>query len=220
MKSKLILSALFVVFLSAICEAKGTKTLYVADRTIPCAGTVECIQIKEKAKSPWHIYSDTIDGFNYEEGYEYKLSVKPVPTLNTLSGFFEERYRLLKIVSKKKTNFKLVDKLADKKWLMKSMDDMKRTLGVPDTSGIFMAFDLKANSASGKGVCNTFHCTFSTQGSKISFTDFGMTKMLCKGQAFEGIVFGFIKKATTYTVKGNLLTLKQPDGSNIVFEGR
>ena len=220
MKTRFILSLLIAVLISGSSTAKGTKTLYVADHMVACAGNYECIQIREKSSVPYRVFSDTIQGFTYEEGYEYKLSVKALETLNTLSGFYEERYQLLKVVSKKKTNYNPSDKLADKKWIMKSMDDTKRTIGVPDTSGIFIVFNVKGGTANGKGVCNTFHASVNFLSAKITFSNFANTKMLCKGQAFENVVFNFFKSATTFKVQGNLLTLWQPNGSNIILEAR
>jgi heat shock protein HslJ len=220
MRNKFILTVLFGLLALSFCNAKGNKNLYVADRTIACAGNFECIQIREKTSAPWRNYPDTIEGFNYVEGYEYKLSVKPVQTLNTLSGIYDEKYKLVKVISKKKTAYKPLDKLANKKWIMRSMDDTKRTIGVPDTSGIFIEFYLKTGTASGKGVCNTFHTSFTCQDTTITFTNFATTKMMCKGQAFEGVVLNFIKIATTWKLRGNQLILSQSNGSNIVFEGR
>ena len=103
---------------------------------------------------------------------------------------------------------------------MRSMDDTKRTISVPDTSGIFIVFDLKAGAANGKGVCNTFHTAFTCKDTTITFTNFATTKMMCKGQTFEGVVLNFIKIATMWKLHGNQLILSQANGSNIVFEGR
>lgn len=219
MKYKLIFGILFFVLLVGFCDAKGTKNLFVADRKIACAGTFECIQIREKAKAPWRIYSDTIEEFNYEEGYEYKLTVEPLQTLNTLSGLYEEKYKLLKVVSKKKTNYNPGEKLAEKKWVIKSMNDTEKTLGISDTS-LFLQFDFKTGKARGKAVCNTFTMSFTVKGPKISFTDRASTKMMCRGQAFENIIFDFYRDFTTYKIQGNVLTISEPNGSNMMFEGR
>ena len=214
------MSVLLAVLAVSLSSAKGTKTLYIADHTVACAGDYECIQIREKTNAAWRNYPDTIEGFNYEEGYEYKLSVQQLQTKNTLAGVFDEKYKLVKVVSKKKTNYNPSQKLADKKWIMRSMDDTHRTISIADTTGILLVFDIKNGQASGKGVCNTFHTAVSVQGSKITFTDFGATKMLCKASSIEGVIFSFIKKTTTYTLKGNVLTLIQPDGSDIIWDGK
>ena len=219
MRSKFVLSTLFAVLLVSLCWAKGNKTLLVADRTIACAGTFECIQIKEKASVPWRNYSDTIEGFNYEEGYEYKISVQPLQTKNTLSGLFEEKYKLVKVISKKKTSYNPAEKLTGKKWVLRSMYDTNRTMTVHDTTA-YIEFDLKAGKASGHAVCNTFTTEFTADAKSISITNIGQTKMACKGEVLEKIIFDFCRKATTYTLADGMLTLLQPGGSNLVFEAR
>ena len=50
MKCRALVIVLCLVLLTGFCNAKGNKTLLVADRKIACAGEFECIQIKEKAK--------------------------------------------------------------------------------------------------------------------------------------------------------------------------
>ena len=220
MKFKVIASALFLVLITGFCDAKGKKTLLVADRKIACAGDFECIQIKEKASAQWRVYADTIEGFNYEEGYEYKLSVMPLQTKNTLSGLYEEKYKLLSVVSKRKTDYNPCDRLGGRKWVLVSMFDTRRVLSTSDTI-LFVQFNTKEGKLSGKNVCNSFTGSYNCQGSKISITNIVSTKMMCKkGADFEVVVFEFYNKSTRYTLTGNKLTLYQPDGSNMVFEGR
>ena len=201
------------------CSAKGTKTFYVSDRKIACAGTYECIQVREKSNAQWRVFSDTIQGFNYEEGFEYKISVEEVPTENKLNGMYEEKYKLLKIIAKKKTDFKPSEKLPFKKWVLKAMNDGNRNLGLSDTS-VFIEFNLKTGKARGRALCNNFTTSFSCQGSNISITDLTSTKMMCKGEKFEGVIFGFYKKATTFKIQGNTLRLNQPGGEFLEFEAQ
>ncbi len=219
MKGKLICTVLFLVLLTGICNAKGTKTFYVADRKVACAGAFECIQIREKTKDAWRVYADTIDGFTYEEGYAYKILVQPILTKDNFSGLYDEKYKFIKVLSKKKTNFNPGEKLADKKWILRSMDDTHRVLTMPDTT-LIIQFSFKDRKFHGKNVCNSFTGTFTTQDSKISLTNFGSTKMMCKGMELEKIIFEFYKSMATYKIVGNSLTLYQPNGSNMVFEGR
>jgi len=219
MKNRAVISSLLLVFITNFCLAKGTKTLIVADRKIACAGTFECLQVKDKASAQWRNYSDTIAGFDYEEGYEYKISVQPLQTSNTLSGVYEEKYKLLKVISKRKTGYNPTGKLAGTHWVLRAMNDGNRTLGIPDTS-IFIAFDLKTGTARGRGPCNSFSLSFSGKGSKIALTNLSATKMLCKAEPVERVIFNFFKSITTYQVEGRTLTLSEPDGSYLQFEGR
>ena len=72
----------------------------------------------------------------------------------------------------------------------------------------------------GRAVCNNFTSSFSCQGHKISITNIAATKMMCKGQALENVIFNFYKGITTFKIQGNTLTLTEPDGSFLEFEGR
>ena len=217
------LSFLFVLILCVganVCSAKGAKTLIVADRKVACAGTFECIQIREKASAPWRVYADTIEGFSYEEGYEYKISVQPLQAKNTtLEGIYEEKYKLLKVISKRKTGYNPAEELTAKRWILKELNDTRRNLGIPDTN-VYIAFNLKTGKTMGRAVCNNFTSSFSCQGHKISITNIAATKMMCKGQALENVIFNFYKGITTFKIQGNILTLTEPDGSFLQFEGK
>ena len=202
-----------------LCSAKGTKTFYVADRKVACAGTYECIQVREKSNAQWRVFSDTIQGFNYEEGFEYKISVEEVSKENKLNGMYEEKYKVLKVIAKKKTDFKPSEKLPFKKWVLKAMNDGTRNLGLSDTS-VFIEFNLKTGKTRGRALCNNFTTSFSCKDSNISITDLTSTKMMCKGEKFEGVIFSFYKKATTFKVQGNTLWLNQPGGEFLEFEAR
>jgi heat shock protein HslJ len=219
MRFNIIAGILLFNLLSVVCQAKGNKTFIVADRTAACAGDFECIQIKEKAKDQWRFYSDTIQGFNYEEGYQYKISVQPVQTLNSLTGIYDEKYKLVHIISKKRTSYNPSDKLGDKKWILISMNDTHRTLTFYDTT-VVIYFSLKDGKIKGKNVCNGFTGTFTTQASKISLSNITSTKMMCKGMELEKIIFEFYLKMVSFKTNGTKLILTQADGSNIVFEGR
>ena len=219
MKGKFICTILFLALLTGTCGAKGTKTFYVADRKVACAGNYECIQIREKTKDAWRVYADTIDGFKYEEGYAYKIRVQPFLTKDNFSGLYDEKYTFIKVISKKKTSFNPAEKLAGKKWIIRSLDDTHRVLSIPDTS-LVIQFDIKEGKLRGKNVCNNFTGNFTTESSKIALNNIGATKMMCKGQQLEDIIFDFYKSTTTYNIAGNTLTLYQPNGSNMVLEGR
>jgi len=219
MNNKLVLIFSFLLLAAGLCSAKGTKTLYVADRRVACAGTFECMQIREKSNGPWRNYSDTIAGFKYQEGYEYKIKVEQLQTENTLSGMYEEKYKLVKVISKVKTGYNPGVKLEGKSWILKKMNDTFRTLNVTDST-IFVAFDAKTGKTHGKVLCNTFASSFTCDGTNIAFTDMAATKALCKGEVFEQIIFSFYEKSKIYKLQGNLFTIYEPDGSYLQFEGR
>ncbi len=217
MKTQHIIISLLLALLVNFTQAKGTKTLYVADRKVPCAGTYECMQIREKAKNAWRNYPDTIQGFEYEEGYEYKIQVQPLQTGNSMAGMYDEKYKLVKVISKKKTSYNPAERIGDKRWTLSSMNDTHRTLGLSDST-IYISFDFKTGKVQGRSNCNNFTAQFTATASKISITGLAATKMMCRGEVIEKIIFNYYKAVTTYKLENNMLTLTEPDGSYIQFK--
>jgi heat shock protein HslJ len=54
------------------------KIIYVNGRTVPCTGVApqQCWQVKESKSDDWKLLYHGIKGFNYEQGYLYKLQVR------------------------------------------------------------------------------------------------------------------------------------------------
>jgi heat shock protein HslJ len=54
------------------------KIIYVNGRTVPCTGVApqQCWQVKESKSDDWKLLYHGIKGFNYEQGYVYKLRVR------------------------------------------------------------------------------------------------------------------------------------------------
>jgi len=54
------------------------KIIYVNGRTVPCTGVApqQCWQVKESMSNDWTLYYEQIKGFDYEQGYVYKLRVR------------------------------------------------------------------------------------------------------------------------------------------------
>lgn len=203
----------FILFLSLITTcvtAQHKKTLYIADHTAAC-GEEDCLQIKTKNKAGWSILKDSISGFNYQEGYEYKIKVKE--TKGT------PRYTLLQVVNQKKTNYLPVTKLENKKWVLVSMFDSLTTLGIGDTT-IYIQLDMKAGKLSGHGVCNHLRASVKNEGSQLTFGKIGFTKMKCpsQGNILEKIIENLLEATDSYTLKGNTLILLSQKGSYLVFK--
>ncbi|OSY89077.1 hypothetical protein WH52_04885 [Tenacibaculum holothuriorum] len=67
-------------------EKSDSKTIIVASEKRSCQGITQlsCFLIKEKENDSWEFFYNEIKGFDYEEGFEYKLlvsekEINPVP---------------------------------------------------------------------------------------------------------------------------------------------
>lgn len=92
----------FLAVLLISCAPVG-KTLYVASETRQCTGVglMECMLIKWDVNQPeWELFYDSIDGFEYERGYEYELSVIQTKIENPPADGSSIKFTLSKVVSK------------------------------------------------------------------------------------------------------------------------
>lgn len=69
-----------ICFCLTSCESDDLsieKTLIIASQKADCEGFIpqQCFLIKENETQNWQYFYDTIDGFIYEEGFEYKIIV-------------------------------------------------------------------------------------------------------------------------------------------------
>lgn len=80
----------------------SSKTLYVAHFKVDCVGVgpMECMQVRENPDEDWRMFYDQIQGFDYEEGYEYELRVHTEEVENPPADASSLRWILDEVVSK------------------------------------------------------------------------------------------------------------------------
>ncbi|MBQ4820006.1 DUF4377 domain-containing protein [Aquimarina sp. MMG016] len=89
----------------SLYACQETKTIYIADHQVDCEGVApqKCLLFKEKQNDEWTYFYDTIDGFDYEEGYNYQLEVSIKQIENPPADASSLQYSLVRIISKEKT---------------------------------------------------------------------------------------------------------------------
>lgn len=211
-----------IMFTAQFCLAGGNqKKLYISDQKIPCAGDFECMQVKEKAKEAWHVYTDTIIGFDYQEGYAYTILVETVLPKNPYEGQLNDKYKLVKIVSKTKTGYNPAVKLEGKKWSLVSINDGKKTLNFNNEAGrMYMQLNVTGGKMTGHGICNSITGAASVQNNIIKITNISSTKMMCadQGTVFEKIFREFLAKPWLSSLESNTLRFTDSAGENMVFK--
>ncbi|UZO81804.1 DUF4377 domain-containing protein [Aquimarina sp. ERC-38] len=94
------------------CEDQTTEvqseitTLYIHHQLIDCEGVgpQQCMQIKENQNAEWNLFYSTIEGFDFQEGYQYTIEVEITPVENPMADASSLRYQLIKIISKEKVS--------------------------------------------------------------------------------------------------------------------
>lgn len=79
-------------------------TMQVADTYRDCVGLYprKCMQVKEGEAANWTLFYDPIEGFTFEEGYEYVLLVKRDSVKNPPADGSSLRYTLVRELSRVK----------------------------------------------------------------------------------------------------------------------
>lgn len=100
---KKIISLLIIVLAMFSCSQKPeTVRFIVASQTADCMGAFPqtCLLVKIGDNTEWQFFYSHIEGFDYEEGYEYVLNVRMEARENTPADASSIRYILVKEVSK------------------------------------------------------------------------------------------------------------------------
>lgn len=103
------LFSLTLVILFSACDKNELNpsfiTMQVADHQQDCTGVgpQKCLLVKINGEANWTYFYTGIEGFTYESGYEYTLSVKREKIKNPPQDGSSIRYTLVKIIEKIKT---------------------------------------------------------------------------------------------------------------------
>ena len=78
------------------------STLYVDSKLVECVGVTlqQCMLVREDPNSDWENFYDTIDGFEFQSGYEYKLKVQVTEIKNPPADASSLKYSLVEILEK------------------------------------------------------------------------------------------------------------------------
>jgi len=197
----------------------GEITLYVGPELKECTGEgpQTCMMVKENPEDEYTFFYDQIDGFEYEEGYEYELRVLVTPVENPPAGGSSLNYSLVEVVNKTavestETESASLDGTA---WQVDSYavdGEMVETL--PGTT-----FAFADGMMVGMTGCNNSSAGYTTDGNNISF-EMGMSTMMFCGDAENGqedAIQANIAAVTTYEISGDSMQMMDADG-NIILQ--
>jgi hypothetical protein len=80
------------------------KTLFINSALVDCFGVApqKCMQIRRNENEEWELFYNEIENFTFEEGFFYELAVDMIDVKNQAADASSPKYRLVKIISKKK----------------------------------------------------------------------------------------------------------------------
>lgn len=149
---------IFTMFCFTVTACKATKIVTIKSNLIDCAGVgkQKCMQYKENGDNHWKLFYGSIEGFAYEEGYEYDLEVVIDKVANPPADDSGLKYRLKNVI-RKEQNALMAVKTTDKiksSLITKSQEDLT-PLVIYDSSSRGYYFNL--------AVYNEGHMTFTNQ---------------------------------------------------------
>ena len=101
MKPLLISAALLLTACQGSVAPQG-ETLYINSQLVDCVGVgpMQCMQVRSDEQQPWTFFYRQIEGFEFEPGYQYQLSVSKEQLTDVPADASSLRYQLIKEVSK------------------------------------------------------------------------------------------------------------------------
>lgn len=107
-KSIYLIFGCIALIITACSSTKNTVRYTIASKTVNCIGEgpQKCLLVKKGNVNSWEYFYSQIEGFNYEEGFEYILEVKENKRDNPPADRSSIQYVLVKEISKTKKDSK------------------------------------------------------------------------------------------------------------------
>jgi len=203
---------IIIVVLTTSCDKN--KIIYIADSMVDCEGASEqkCLQIKENKEDDWTLFYDTIEGFEYKEGYLHKIEVSISKIKNPPSDGSKLKYKLNNIIYQEPSAVKSDQNLlCAKKWKVKSIVGLA-SLAVSPT----IIFDEETNTISGNAGCNNYGTSFTKKDNLITFGLVTSTKMMCSNMQIEKAYINCLSQAKLVKVIDNRLVFYDKENAELM----
>jgi hypothetical protein len=101
-KNVRILLSLVILMIFIFDGVAVEKVIYVGPKQVDCVGVApqKCLLVKENSSEPYSMFYGQIEGFSYEEGYEYVILVNETTVLNPPADASNKKWELISILSK------------------------------------------------------------------------------------------------------------------------
>lgn len=190
-----------LLILTTSCDEN--KTIYVASNMVDCDEIPgkKCLQIKENKEDEWTLFHETIDGFNYKEGYLHKIDVNISKAKKSSADSNKLKYKLNSIIYQEPILTKSSQSLLSaKKWKVKLIVGID-SLAVSPT----IDFDETTNTISGNAGCNNYNTSYTKKDDILSFGLVASTKMMCSNMSVEKAFIECLKDSHHFKTENDTL---------------
>lgn len=194
---------------------------YVANHKASCTGLSSqmCYLMKNSPNGIWQSYYNDIEGFSYEEGFEYEILVNKKVIENPPADGPSFVYKLVNIV--KKTPTMVISQnhremLDQKEYYLKRIRVNNKPENFTEGQNVYIMFILNDNIVRGMDGCNSFSGNVIINKDSISFSNFAVSEMFCQEVKVDKLFHELTGNVNRYRISGNLL--KFYNGKKLLLE--
>lgn len=197
------------------------KTIYVGPTLVDCEGVApqKCMLVKENPEDDWTLYYDQIEGFDYEEGYEYELRIREEQVEDPPADASSIRWTLVEVANKIKAEQPEPSAgLEDTIWVLDSyVDDQGQMVDALPGSQITAEF--RDGQLTGNAGCNSLFGSYIVSGDSLTIGPLAMTEMYCAPEelmAQESAYLNALQQAATYQIAEGWLQIADLSGNTVL----
>lgn len=219
---------LLTFFISAIalstCDNNSSEKiaetiLFVNSSKVECTGVgkMQCLQIQESETfkpNGWKNFYGNIEGFEFEPGYIYKISVKKeeLDPATVPADASTLKYSLVKVIEKNRDEKMRINDI----WALKAMNG-EAIDGNNFQKHPVLEIHLNEMKIFGNDGCNNMFGNIESFDEKnIAFGAIGGTKMACRNMELSSKYTSALGKTKTYKLDGLQLYFYDADGNEVL----
>jgi heat shock protein HslJ len=208
-------------------------TAWVGPELVDCVGVApqQCMQVKTNPDGEYTLFYDQIDGFDFQEGYEYEIQVLVEPVANPPADASALKYTLVEVVSQTPVTAEEVEEaeegvmpvtedltLEGPTWLLESYLDIEGNLTarLPQTR---VTINFAEGEVSGTAGCNNYFGPYQADGNSLTIGPLGSTMMMCiqdDTATQETAFLANLGNVASYDIVNNQLQLIDAEGNTIL----
>ncbi|MCA9989502.1 MAG: META domain-containing protein [Anaerolineales bacterium] len=200
-------------------------TFYVGPTLVDCQGVApqKCLQVREDPNAEYSLFYSTIEGFNFEEGYEYIIRVQVDPVPNPPADASAFRYTLVEELSKTPAGAAPADTtpvaaLEEVLWGLVSYVNLNGETvdALPDSQ---VTAQFSAGQVTGSAGCNNYFAGYELNGDALTIGPAGSTQMFCEPAELmdqESAFLAALQSTASYKLDAGQLILSNADGGVVV----
>lgn len=209
------------------------KEVFVAHFQVPCTGVAEqeCLMVRESADAEWELRYDPIVGFEYEAGYDYRLTIREETVEDPPADASSIRWILIEALEKTPVDpVRSAGITVDGVWTLQSFGpaaelgeaaaQVEITLAsLSDDRPVTMDLS-ETGRVAGHAGCNNYFSDFRVEnGHQLIMGPAGATRMACEEElmALEQAFFQALDGATMVFVSGDEMELHGGTGAVLIF---